>query len=92
MKWLRHKELSESDLDFLIGSDIMSKLLKNKLIVKFHEDEEPATPAQMGLHNTKGVYHMRHVNSDKKLIEILFELTYDMDRVEESLTQYKLSL
>jgi hypothetical protein len=92
MKWLEHKELSESDLDFLVGSAMIEKLMRNKLVIKYHSGEKIATPSEMGLHECLGPYHMRQVGGDRKIIEILFEHPGDLKAVQEHLTQYKLGI
>ena len=92
MRWIQHNELSESDLDFLVGSVMIERLMRNKLVVKFHDDEPPASPGEMGLHECLGLYHMRLVGGNSNIIEILFEHNADLKSVQEHLTQYKLSV
>mgnify|MGYP000129432805 CR=1 FL=1 len=92
MRWTKHKELSTNDLDYLIGSFVLTEMMRNKLVVKFHEDERVALPSEMGLLECNGLYHIRRVADNPKIQEILFELIDDRDAVEQHLIQYKMGL
>lgn len=92
MRWAEHKELSESDMEYLVGSAVVIEMMRHKLIVKFHDREKPAKPSEMGLRDCKGLYHIRQIDENDKLLEILFELPEDRDAVEQHLTQYKMAL
>jgi hypothetical protein len=91
MKWVRHKTLSDADMKSLVGTTLMEKLLMNRLAVKFETTAEVATSKAMGLMVTDGVFHKRELQG-KKYIEILFELTEDLEMIEQKLTQYKMGL
>jgi hypothetical protein len=92
MRWTKHKELSAADLDYLVGSTVIIEMMRNKLVVKFHDEEKVAAPSEMGLRNCNGLYHMRRVGDDLRIHEILFELPADLEAVEQHLTQYKMGL
>lgn len=91
MKWVRHKTLSDADMDSLVGTALMEKLLMNRLAVKFETTSEVATSKDMGLMETVGIFHKRELQGTK-YIEILFEHIEDLEMVEQKLTQYKMGL
>ena len=91
MKWVRHKTLSGADMDSLVGTALMEKLLMNRLAIKFDKTSEAASSKDMGLMDTKGIFHKRDLQGNK-YIEILFEHIEDLEMVEQKLTQYKLGL
>lgn len=94
MKWMRHKNLSEEDMSFLQGTDLMVKLQSHRLVVIYNPKENQATMKDMGLFETRGLYFVRRLQEQSRedTIEILFEDLDDLKAVEEYLTQYKLGM
>lgn len=92
MKWMKHKNLSESDLVLLAGTELITRLLTNRLVIIYDPKEPQASMKDMGLYDSEGLYHVRRLQGDKRddTLEILFELATDRDMVEQSLTQFKL--
>jgi len=92
MRWMTHKNLSDADLELLAGTDCLINLMRNRLLIKFHGDERPATTSELGLRETNGLYYIRVIQNDEMYREIWFELESDLAMCEEQMTQYKLSL
>ena len=92
MKWMKHKNLSENDLLLLAGTDLVTKLVTNRLVIVYEPKEAPASMKELGLYETVGLYCVRRLQADKRddTIEILFELAEDREMVEQMLTQFKL--
>lgn len=95
MKWLRHKNLSEDDLELLRGTPLMERLQANRLVVVFQPEDKKPAKKDMGLRETQGLFHIRNIGNGKNrenVIEILFENPEDVGIVEEHLTQVKLAM
>ena len=92
MRWIKHNELSDDDMNLLTGSDIIAQLMRCRLVIKFHDDEVAATPKEMGLRECEGMYHIRKLDHGNLVYEILFENEQDRQMVERHLANYKLTL
>lgn len=94
MKWTRVKEVSADDLDRLARADspLFITMLRHKLILKYDPNDLRAKLKDIGLMDTKGLFHIRDIHERGDSFEILFELDEDRDMVEQYLTQYKLGM
>jgi len=96
MRWFNDKSIPEADMLLLAGTELMAKLLSNRLVIVYDSQDTPATPSELGLYHNDitGMYHYRKLTNSKdnspQLIEILFENNVDRILVEEHLSQYKL--
>ena len=92
MKWQQHLALSDADMESLVGTPLMEKLQRTRLIIIYAPDEKIALKEQMGLFECAGVYYVRNLQGRDDIVEVLFEAQEDLEMVQESLVQYKLSL
>lgn len=90
MKWLTHKGLAENDLEKIAGSELMSKLMLNRLVIALDPTEKVPSTEDLGLFETKGVFHYRTLQGRNDTIEILFELADDMEATKEALVICKM--
>jgi len=93
LKWFKHKNLSEEDLELLRGTSTIEKLMATRLVVHREDSEQMPTMKELGLFNTTGLYFVRGLQPDSSFdntMEILFELESDRDMAEQHLTQFKL--
>ena len=90
MKWIQHKSLSEADMEFLVGSTLMEKIQRNRLIIKYEHSDTKASYEDLGLYSCEGLYYFRQLGGREDTPEILFELESDLHQVEQNLTQFKL--
>jgi hypothetical protein len=92
MRWQTHKELSRADIDLMVGSTTLTKMMRNKLIIKFTNVESIISYKKMGLQDCTGLYHIRKIQPDGMVLEIMFELKKDSIRVQEQLSICKISM
>lgn len=91
MKWMRHKALSEADMDWLVGSPLMEILQRTRLVLVYDPNDRHASMEEMGLTKCEGVFFIRALQDRNDTYEILFESEADREMIEQTLTQFKLS-
>jgi hypothetical protein len=90
---LTHKNLSEDDLPLLAGTDLMTNLQRNRLVIVYDPKDKRASMEELGLYVTEGLFYVRNVQENRRnsdTIEILFELKTDLENTMQYLTQFKL--
>lgn len=95
MRFFTHNSLSDADMSLLQGTKIMTDLQRNRLVIVYDKDQKKATLEDMGLDKPEGLFYMRipqQAQTEKNICEILFEKSSDLERVKESLVQYKLGI
>ena len=90
MKWFRHCELSQSDVELLKGTATMESLQRHRLVVAYGPEDTQATPKQLGLLDLTNLYYIRRLNNET--IEILFVDEDDMCAIEQKITQFKMTV
>lgn len=78
--------LSEEDLQYLIGTAVLTNLLKHRIVVEF--DASPNLD-KLDFSGCKGFYHIRSLGS--KLFQFWFENPQDYENFRANLIAFKLS-
>jgi hypothetical protein len=79
--------LSEEDLQYLIGTAVLTTMLKHRIIVEF--DNSPNLE-KLDFSGCKGFYHIKSLGS--KLFQFWFENPQDYENFRANLIAFKLSL
>ncbi len=90
MKWFTHNSLSEQDMTWLAGTELMSKLQRHRVILVYDVPDEQGNFEKLGLHDDIGPHFMREI--DKNTYEFMFSTPEDQQLFQQHLAQYKLSL
>jgi len=78
--------LSEEDLQYLIGTAVLTNMLKHRIIVEF--DVSPNLE-KLDFSGCKGFYHIKSLGS--KLFQFWFENSQDYENFRANLIAFKLS-
>lgn len=83
------KSLSETDVQLLMGTDILVSMLKNRLLVI---KDDPAIDIKWVdlCSGIEGFYHIKAVDS-KRVYQVWFEFASDKERFEQNMMLQKLS-
>lgn len=90
MKWFRHNSLSEQDMEWLAGTELMARLQAHRTILVYDPDDKQGSYDRFGLHGEVGPHYMRKI--DGNTYEFMFAEKKDLELFEQHLSQYKLSL
>lgn len=81
--------LTESDLLLLQGSDLITEMLRNRILV-IREEPNGEIPWATLCENIQGFYHIKAIES-KRVYQIWFQLPIDKEQFEKNLMMSKLA-
>lgn len=91
MRWFKHKMLSKEDLDLLQGTRLITRMLRNRLVIVLNEKDAKNFEDHLNFDETQGMTHLRYLKTDKSVIEILFENGEDLETIQAELSMIKIT-
>lgn len=80
--------LSESDLQLIAGTELVLKMMRNRVVVVTNNEE---IAWQDMFANIEGLYYIRPLDKSKKIYQVWFEAKKDIDVFKKNLYVLKLS-